>query len=70
MNIVYSPNDGAARSTESARGNYLKIFLVFLRLGLTSFGGPMVAESPPWMLGGRKDKQLVRRNANKELSNG
>jgi chromate transporter len=41
MNIVYSPNDGAARSTESARGNYLKIFLVFLRLGLTSFGGPI-----------------------------
>jgi chromate transporter len=23
------------------RGNYLEIFLVFLRLGLTSFGGPI-----------------------------
>jgi chromate transporter len=26
---------------DQARGNYLEIFLVFLRLGLTSFGGPI-----------------------------
>ncbi|MBV9272584.1 MAG: chromate transporter, partial [Verrucomicrobia bacterium] len=33
--------NGAAITQGFARGNYLEIFLVFLRLGLTSFGGPI-----------------------------
>jgi chromate transporter len=40
MNITHSKND-AAVTQGSARVNYLEIFLVFLRLGLTSFGGPI-----------------------------
>jgi chromate transporter len=38
MDITRSTN-GAAVTQGSAWGNYLEIFLVFLRLGLTSFGG-------------------------------
>jgi chromate transporter len=40
MDITRSTN-GAAAKQKLVRGNYLEIFLVFLRLGLTSFGGPI-----------------------------
>ena len=40
MDIIRSTN-GAAVEPGPVRGNYLEIFLVFLRLGLTSFGGPI-----------------------------
>src|SRR5215469_8531511 len=40
MSTTRSTN-GAAATGESGRTNYLEIFLVFLRLGLTSFGGPI-----------------------------
>ena len=40
MDITRSTK-GAAVTKGSVRGNYLEIFLVFLRLGLTSFGGPI-----------------------------
>lgn len=35
------PRLNITHSTGSVRGNYLEIFVVFLRLGLTSFGGPI-----------------------------
>jgi chromate transporter len=40
MDITRSTN-GATVEQGSVRGSYLDIFLVFLRLGLTSFGGPI-----------------------------
>jgi chromate transporter len=40
MNITRSTSD-AVVTQAPARANYLEIFLVFLRLGLTSFGGPI-----------------------------
>ena len=41
INITRSPNMTVAVPPGSARGSPLEIFLVFLRLGLTSFGGPI-----------------------------
>ena len=41
MNLTHSPDGNAATAAGSIRGNHLEIFLVFLRLGLTSFGGPI-----------------------------
>jgi len=41
INITRSPNVTVAVPPGSARGSPLEIFLVFLRLGLTSFGGPI-----------------------------
>ena len=40
-NITRSPNETVAVPPGSVRGSPLEIFLVFLRLGLTSFGGPI-----------------------------
>jgi chromate transporter len=40
MNITRSTSDAVVTQAR-ARANYLEIFLVFLRLGLTSFGGPI-----------------------------
>ena len=41
MDIARSTNGSVTVTPRSARGNYLEIFLLFLRLGLTSFGGPI-----------------------------
>jgi len=41
INITRSPNETVAVPPGSVRGSPLEIFLVFLRLGLTSFGGPI-----------------------------
>jgi chromate transporter len=41
MDIAGSTNGTVTVTPRSARGNYLEIFLSFLRLGLTSFGGPI-----------------------------
>src|SRR6201998_4021974 len=35
------PSDKTAVAAAPANANYLEIFLIFLRLGLTSFGGPI-----------------------------
>jgi chromate transporter len=41
MSTIPSKNEELAAAAEPARGNHLHIFLIFLRLGLTSFGGPI-----------------------------
>jgi chromate transporter len=41
MSTIPSQNEELAAAAEPARGNHLQIFLIFLRLGLTSFGGPI-----------------------------
>jgi len=41
INTTRSPNETVAVPPGSVRGSPLEIFLVFLRLGLTSFGGPI-----------------------------
>lgn len=46
---------GTETATEQARGNLRGVFLVFLRLGLTSFGGPIAH------LGYFRDEFVVRR---------
>jgi chromate transporter len=40
-NLTHSQDGNVAVAAGSVRGNHLEIFLVFLRLGLTSFGGPI-----------------------------
>src|SRR5579863_2269349 len=41
MSTIPSQNEELAAAAEPGRGNHLQIFLIFLRLGLTSFGGPI-----------------------------
>jgi len=41
MSTTPSQSGDVASASEPARANYLEIFLIFLRLGLTSFGGPI-----------------------------
>src|SRR5688572_13833351 len=47
--------DDAARAVQPARGSVVEVFQVFLKLGLTSFGGPIAH------LGYFRDELVVRR---------